>query len=270
MHAGPRLFFDKEETRDFPTLLAKFGMGALASPYRSTVPLLALIKDAAPLFQRVASACGCAGELSVHLEYQVAVPGVEGNPSQTDAMVVSPACTLALEAKWTEPRYETVATRLKNRIAKLLRDDPANADKHTATQRAVIAGWLGLLGRHAGGSLHVEQVGELVYQMIHRAASACHMPGPSALAYLHFEPSPAKGAARHAQYKADLADLHRVLGNPQAFPFFLVSVPLRLTRAFEEIQSLPKGARPTDLQVRKALATGKLFEFGEPNIERVD
>lgn len=269
MLAGPRLFFDKEETRDFPTLLAKFGMGALASPYRSTVPLLALVKDDAPLFKRIANACGCAGELSVHFEYQVAVPGVEGNPSQTDAMVVSPACTLALEAKWTEPRYETVATRLKNRIAKLLRDDPVNADKHAATQQTVIAGWLGLLGRHASAPLAIEQAGDLVYQMIHRAASACHMPGPSALAYLHFEPSPAKGAARHAQYRADLADLHHVLGNPRAFPFFLVSIPLRLTHPFGAIQNLPKGAKPTDLQVRKALATAKLFEFGEPNIDRV-
>lgn len=269
MRASQRLFFDKEEVRDFTALLGKFGPGAFASPYRSTVPLLSLAKDQPSLFADVVQACGCAEGLAIHFEYQVAVPGVEGNPSQTDAMVVSPTCSVALEAKWTEPRYETVAVRLQNRIAKLMRDDPQNADKHAASQRAVIAAWLNLLGRRAQKPLEPERAGETVYQMIHRAASACHMPGAVALAYLHFEPSPARGAAQRPQYKADLAHLHSLLGAPEEFPFYLISVPLRLTAAFQAIKDLPKGKVTTDRAVRGAILATQLFDFGDPHVERV-
>lgn len=268
--AVPRLFFDQEEVADFPTLLEKFGPGALASPYRSTVPLLCLVKDAPSVFAQIATTCGCRDPLSIHFEYEVAVPGVEGNPSQTDAMVVSSACSVAIEAKWTEPRYETVATRLRSRVAKLERDEPENSDKHTASQRAVISAWLRLLGSRGRTPLGIEQAGEAVYQMIHRAASACQMPGNVALVYLLFEPSPAKGTAHHSQYRTDLVNLRRLIGDPEQFPFYLVSVTLRPTAAFEEIKGLPKRKAATDSAIRDALAGSELFEFDAPHIERLD
>ena len=41
----PRLFLDTEMASSFDTLLPKFETGAFASPFRSTVPLIAFAKD---------------------------------------------------------------------------------------------------------------------------------------------------------------------------------------------------------------------------------
>lgn len=270
MLPGTRLFFDQEEVAAFHSLVGKFGSGALASPNRSTVPLLSLVKDSPALFADILGTCGCDGPLSIHFEYQVPVPGVKGNASQTDAMVVSSKCTVAVEAKWTEPRYESVAGRLESRIRTLMKEDPQNADKHVATQRAVIQAWLGLLSRRASAPLGIDQCRNVVYQMIHRAASACHMPGSTALLYLHFEPSPAKGAAQHADYAADLAHLRDLLGKPAEFPFYLVTLPLRLRTEFAAIANLPRRMDATDDAVRQAIVKSKLFDFGVPKIDCID
>jgi hypothetical protein len=266
---NPQLFFDTFHVDGVDALLTEFGPGAFASPFRSTVPLVALVKDDFATFSEVVNACGMQGDLSVHFEYKVPVPGVAGNPSQTDAMVLCGGSALAIEAKWTEPRYEMVAKRLAGRIAKLIDKDPGHAKEHEASQRAVIDGWLRLLGTNSKKPLSIEGVGDVVYQMIHRAASACSMSRFPSLVYIHFEPTPAKGAASTSQYRADLQNLHRLLGGPGEFPFYLVKLPLRLSEAFMEIQSLRKGSPETDLRVRKAIGSARLFEFGEPHVERI-
>ena len=145
------LFFDETEVDGIDSLLAEFGAGAFASPYRSTIPLVALVKDELPLFKAIAVACGSAVDFSTHFEYKVAASKGVGNPSQTDAMVLSPGSALAIEAKWTEPRYETVAKRLKNRVDKLIRGDPNvdNVEKHDTAERKNIDSWLELLRRQS-------------------------------------------------------------------------------------------------------------------------
>jgi hypothetical protein len=77
-----RLFFNVEEVSDVASLLGRFGKDAFASPYRSTVPLVALVKDDWAVFEAIATSCGAGEHLSVHFEYRVEVPGVLGNPSQ--------------------------------------------------------------------------------------------------------------------------------------------------------------------------------------------
>src|SRR5690348_1440566 len=107
-----RYLYNRTPTSDFDQLIAKFGPRSLASPFRSTVPLLSLIRDGSDVLDGLLQSCGVEGEVSLHLEYEVESPGATGNPSQTDLMVLSQVAGIAIEAKWTEPRYETVAARL--------------------------------------------------------------------------------------------------------------------------------------------------------------
>jgi hypothetical protein len=65
---------------------------------------------------------------------------------------------LAVEAKWTEPPYETVQDWLKKDKSK---SDPSNREE-------VLSGWLGLLTPDVIASSFFN----CEYQMIHRAASA--------------------------------------------------------------------------------------------------
>jgi hypothetical protein len=268
-NVSPRLFFDRKQVDGIESLLTMFVRGAFASPHRSTVPLVALVKDDWSVFREIAEACGCEPDLSVHFEYKVAAPGIGGNPSQTDAMVFSPISALALEAKWTEPRYETVSKRLKNRVAKLVGADPNNAEKHNSAEQAIIKGWLDLLGLHSNTAVKFEDAGEAVYQMIHRAASACTTDRRPSLLYVHFDPTSAGDGETTAQYRADLKHLHELMGKPIGFPFYLADVPLRPTEAFRAIELLPKGLPDTDIKVRDAIRSTRLFEFGDPSIDKI-
>src|SRR5262249_4386732 len=158
---------------------------SFASPFRSTVPLISLVKDSPSVLQEIVKTCGCSGECSMHFEYCVEPPDVVGNPSQTDAMIMCDHCALAVEAKWTEPRYETVEMPLKSRVAALTRKDLANTNTHLAAQQSVISSWLKMLSDESTSAANTEHFGDAVYQMVHRAASARASSSCPRLAYLH-------------------------------------------------------------------------------------
>jgi hypothetical protein len=254
MHATPpQLFFDAEPVPDFETMVERFEARALASPFRSTVPLVALVKDQWPLLHSILSVCGLsATDVGMHFEFTVKSPRGDGRPSQTDAMVLAESMAIAVETKWTEPRYPTVADRL-------------NRGGASESQRDFLTGWLDLLSPVAKKPLHLDSFSDVVYQMMHRAASAC-LPGlRSSLVYLHFVTvSATRSHPRH--YRKDLTHLHSLLGCPAGFPFYLVELPMTLTTQFRKIEGLKKGTRETDRAVRSALLSGGLFEFGEPAI----
>lgn len=249
-----RLFFDREAMPDVEALVGRLEVGALASPFRSTVPLIGLVKDCWDVFQRILSACGLsAAGARVHFEYKVESPRGEGKPSQTDAMICEGASVAAVEAKWTEPRYPTVEARLKRKGS-----TPEEA-------REFLNGWLDLLQPYSAAPLKLDDFSAAVYQMVHRAASACAQSKAPRLIYLHFLSTlPRQGHDSH--YEPDLRHLHGLLGRPEAFPFYLVELPLAPTDHFKRIQGLKKGLRKTDEAVRAALRDSKLFEFGTPAI----
>ena len=106
-----------------------------------------------------------------------------------------------------------------------------------------------------------------MYQTLHRAASACAAAPHPTLAYLVFRTT---GDRAKDFYRTDLARLHRVLGSPSGFPFYLIDAELKPTPAFEAIRSLRKGEPDTARKVRAALLGERLFEFGTLTIQRID
>lgn len=251
-----RLYFDMEAMPDFATLVGRFE-GALKSPFRSTVPLLALVKDHWPLFQEILSGCGLpVADVGVHFEFKVNSPRGDGRPSQTDAMVLGDSSAVAVEAKWTEPRYPIVAKRL------------GSIGDGGEDQREFLKGWLDLLSPYATKPLQLEDFADVVYQMMHRAASACISPTKPSLVYLQFVSAPVT-QTHHCHYHKDLTYLHGLLGCPAAFPFYLVQLPITPTDKFKKVEGLTKGLNQTDQAVRAALINGKLFDFGEPIIAAI-
>jgi len=256
----PRLFLDTEMVSSFDTLLPKFEARAFASPFRSTVPLIAFAKDNWSGFKKLLSACGLSEDVDVHFEFKVNSPKGNGNPSHTDTMVLSATHACAVEAKWTEPRYETVEKRLK-------RKDPK--DPEGVNAEAFVGGWLELLQPFAAKPLRLNDFSMAVYQMVHRAASASAMSRSPSLIYLHFDLAGGSGGTSTDQYHTDLTYLHNLLGKPLNFPFHLVEVRIKLTSAFIALEHLKKGLPETDLAVRSALLSGRLFEFGETHIQTI-
>lgn len=243
-----KLHFDRKPMRDFDDLLGRYASDEFASPFRSTVPLLSLIQDRPDVFSAILVACQIHEPADIHLEYTVRSPRGNGKPSHTDVIVRANDETLAIEAKWSEPLYQTVGKWL-------------GESKVDHNRWKVMTGWLELLQPHATSRLIVDDFRGAVYQMVHRAASACSMSKRPNLAYLHFTPPPGRGAATADEYLADMTRLHDLLGNPAGFPFRLVDVQATPTAAFAAIAGLPKGSVETSDPVRRALRVGGLFEF---------
>jgi hypothetical protein len=145
----------------FEQLLKCYAVGHSASPRRSTVPLLAYWQRPEQRAEELSGVLGFAlsDQIDMDFEHEVPPQRGKGEPSHTDLMVTSGGVSVAIEAKSTEGRYEEVATWL----------DPATANK---TQ--VLAGWLDLIYGCATTNLEAVDVMDLPYQLIHRAASACH------------------------------------------------------------------------------------------------
>jgi len=240
-----RLRWKTCDSADLLGLLECVPDDALQSPRRSVVPLLDFCRSPA----RTASALGDATKLELAdatdfvFEYPAPVRKGRGKPSFTDLMILTPTTALAIEAKYTEPEYETVRSWLRT---------PAEKNRE-----AVLDGWLGLLGRVALRPLSASDVLDLPYQLIHRAASACFPERRHrALAYLVF----GNAAAHYAEHVGSLAAL---LGST-ALPLLVLSCPATELEACEALaKRWDGGERELARDVRDALLAGRLFSFGE-------
>lgn len=227
------------------------------SPYRSTVPLLSYLKHEITILDLLLRELEMPEVCDLHLEYKVKPPKGRGNASHTDLMVISAEASLAVEAKWTESRYETVGKWLEKGSDQLNR-------------HGVLIGWLGLLQKHAQHTLHLADFSGAVYQMVHRAASACSAGGHPRMAYIVFEPSPDPKTAGMPTIRDDLTHLWSLLGKPKGFPFYLVEVQLSPTAEFDAIAPLLKGNNATAQQVSAALLrSARLFDFEKYLVKRV-
>jgi hypothetical protein len=253
-----KLHYDREAITTMDDALLYYSTDEFASPTRSTVASLSWLKHETSMLDSLLKELEMPEVYDLHLEYRVKPPKGDGEASHTDLMIISGASSLAVEAKWTEPRYESVDKWLKK---------GSNPDY----RREVLAGWLDLLQNQAMRRLHIEDFSVAIYQMVHRAASACSAGKIPKLAYLIFKPSPDPKTAPVPKLRNDLTYLWNLLGNPKGFPFYVVEVPLSPTDAFAAIRSLPKGHKETALPVKAALSgSDRLFKFGNYSLTRVE
>lgn len=250
-----RWYFDRVRVSSFAHLLECYDRKEFLSPTRSTVPLLSLVKSAALAWQSTLATIGMSGEVAAHFEFCVAPPLGSGLPSHTDIMLVTDTDALAIEAKWTEPRYDTVGQWLQK-------------GRNSQNRREVLQGWLNLLQPFAKRQLEIADMSGAVYQMVHRAASACAVERNPKLAYLQFTPLP-NGKSSCGQVAADLAHLYGLMGLPENFRFHLIEMELHPTSDYTPIINLPKGAESTKASVLSALAMTTPFRFTPLNSQLI-
>ncbi|MGA2673630.1 MAG: hypothetical protein ABSE99_10425 [Terracidiphilus sp.] len=249
-----KMYFDEEAAGGLDDLFRGYGSDEFASSTRSTVPLVSLLMHGGEAWNRIAGEFteeGC----EAHLEYQVKPPKGRGTASHTDVMLIEGRHATAIEAKWTEPRYEEVGDWLRQ-------------GNSVTNRRDVMTGWLSLLSKHATRKLDVVAFSRAVYQMVHRAASACAAGNP-AMVYLQFSPLPDGNQPDIQRLKDDLIYLHGLLGVPIGLPFFLVEVEAKATARFAQILGLPKGSQSTADAVMNALREGPLFDFTGYHVHRL-
>jgi hypothetical protein len=173
-----------------------------------------------------------------------------GNDSYTDLMLLSGKIAIGIEAKYTEPKYET--------INKWLGDPPSD------NRLKVLEGWFDLLERATGKFLNKDEYLEITYQLIHRSASVCYPDARERfLIYQCFNIND-----RMQQYYSDqLSNLISLLGHPDNLHFYLIVIPIQKSNEYMELESMwNSGQRKLEKQVKAGLIDGNLMKFQEPEI----
>jgi hypothetical protein len=236
--------------QNFQALLELYPDDALASPMRSTVPLLDYWRGAGERVATLAKAIGdtIGPDVDLCFECRVPVQAGRGKPSCTDLMICSRSNALAVEGKYKEPRYETVREWLR---------DPVEQNR-----RAVLHGWFGLIEAATSSRLTVDRVADLPYQLIHRTASACAMDSSNrGVIYQLF----GNGPIDH--YVDDLLSLSRHLAFASALRFMVLACPFTAHAEFKALESRwARGERSMGKDLRRALIAGPLFSFGNPSV----
>lgn len=265
-----RIYYNNVPVESDEVLLSHFRGKALRSPTRSTVPLLDMVLHAPSQLLSIVAGCGAEPQSEFRFEYEVRSGSEAARPSQTDLMVLGKSSAVAVEAKWTEPAYESVATRLKRRT-KGRADDHSEQAKalDREHQEAEVGAWLARLQPLASEPLTTIGMADVVYQMIHRAASAVATGLSPSLLYLHFHDAEIGQGATADEYKSDLGRLYGKLGRPLGFSFYVATQPIERTAAFGTIEGLSRTHSSTCTAVREALKAGPLFRYGPAKVEQV-
>lgn len=152
--------FERRVLAGHAALIDAYSDREFDSPRRSTIPLVEFWRSPEERMRELGSALDLDVPASVRLgfEHTVSPPRGRGKASHTDLMVTSSHFVIAIEAKWTEPRYQVVGDWLNG-----------------STNRVeVLRGWCDLLQRRTVNPIDADNLTALPYQIVHRAASACH------------------------------------------------------------------------------------------------
>jgi hypothetical protein len=241
---------------DFPKLVEEYKPAELASPRRSTVPLLAFWAHAESRFRELAAYTGLDPAESVDFcfEFPVPVQLGKGKDSFTDLMILSSSFAVAIEAKYTEPEYETVEKWLSK---------PGRENRER-----VLGGWLSLIHRATGVHLDAAQVAKHPYQLIHRTASACFPPVKRRwVIYQVFS----NAETDRSYYLEHLSGVYRLLPGQESLSFGVLLSPLKESAEYSKIEARwERGERDLSTEVRAGLLSGTLLGFGELQFVMVD
>jgi hypothetical protein len=166
-------------------------------------------------------------------------------------MILAGDVAVAIEAKFTEPRYESVGTWL---------------DRAPTTNRGdVVEGWLRAIEAVAETSMPRDAVTALPYQLIHRTASVCCVSRRKrVVVYQVFGDAPA------AYYAEDLGRLAAAIAARESITFLVLGCAFRSTNAYAQLEERwDAGERSLSNDVRAALLAGPLLEFHEPIAIRI-
>ncbi len=247
-----QLFYSGSPVSHFEALINKFNPSEFSSPLRSTVLLLLYWKNFHQRIERIFRNFNLnfPKSIDVCFEYKVPVQRGRGNSSYTDLMLTSREHVLAIEGKYTEPPYDSVKKWLGN--------------QPSTNKVQVLEGWLDLLEKGTGKRLHIKDVNEITYQVIHRSASACYPKAKQRFViYQCFD----LDESMKIYYKNQLSRLSILLESSNKLKFYLVIHPVIKREAFMQLEALWKsGKRNLEQQVKKGLIEGTMLDFGNPEI----
>lgn len=206
--------------------ILRYGDREFESVTRSTIPMLSLLNHHHDpvTFRTIAESLDVPDPSELYLEYTVSPPQGKGKASHTDVMIKSGQCSWAIEAKWTEPMYDTVTKWLEK------------VSQPNGT--IVLKGWLEIIGQRLNQAFDYQDFGDVIYQMIHRTASAIEAGASSRVVYLLFKMPGLNAGATMEQITERLETLWRLLGCPENLPFSVVEISIEPTELYLHLQAV--------------------------------
>lgn len=244
----PLLQFARFDCSDYAALLRGLPAEAVATPTRSSVPLVDYWRDPEKRLREVGEAIGIvlANATALVFEHATPVPTGygRGKASFTDLMITTPDAAVAIEAKFKEPPYENVQTWLRTPVEE--------------NRKQVLGGWIELIRRATASPLELEELLDLPYQLIHRTASVCHVARPKrAVVYQLF------GAESPDYYVSALTAFRKALGATPDLTLAVLATTASV--APREEPSLSNAD-----EIRNALCKGALFHFSPAVVYRTE
>ena len=240
----------------FTDIITAFGKSEFKSHTRSTVPFLQFWRRPAERLRELASHLKInVGDSAVFdFEHKVPVVKGKGRPSHTDLKVISDYFSLTIEAKYLESRYDTCNKWLKD-------------TKTPENKKLVLEGWIDLLNEAATSKISLNDVQELPYQVIHRAASACHDPKDKrVLIYQLFDADEKK----RNMYLDDLKKLSELMGKDSKISVYYVDCLIDKTTLWRELSKKWRdGARDLSSETIAGLKNGDLIKTKFNEVIRV-
>ncbi len=234
----------------FVTLIRQLGDGTFARPTRSSIPVLAFWKRAIA-FEEVCRELQIDphGPTQICFEYPVPSADTRSKSSFTDVMCLTDDYAVAVEGKWTEPRYERVA-----------RWQTKGSAEH---RKIVLQHWLACIEPFACDKPGVDAVSQAIYQMVHRTASACVAAGSKRTACVVYQCFGESDEPKH-RVESDLKLWKKIIRPSERLRFFVLDVRLKRTGRFQELNTYNRaccGRADFANQLRDELVADSLFEF---------
>ena len=234
---------------DFSSIVHSYKSTEFNSHKKSTVPLLLFWKNYENEIKRLFKylAIIAPDKLSACFEYEVPAQSGRGKPSYTDLMLLSDQTAIAIEAKYTEPPYDTVKKWLGKPISENRRD--------------VLNGWISLIKNVTELPLTADDFHELPYQMVHRLASVCYPDVLNRiLIYQVFNPDNKK----KLYYENKLRSLSEKINS---IKIYLMIVPILKSDAYMEFENeWDKGSRNLSEKVINGIIDGNFFTFKQSEL----
>ena len=158
-------------------------------------------------------------------------------------MILSPTFVIAIEAKYTEPAYETVKDWLGNPLR--------------SNRIAVLDGWIKLIEKGTGVRLSAAELSIYPYQLVHRTASACFSPPAQRwVVYQLFSD------IKISYYQEHLSAIYHLAYGQTNLSFGLLFSPPEVSAEYVRLKNLwASGQRDLSDPVRSGLLSDSLFKF---------
>lgn len=240
-----------QELNSIDELYCKYNKKEFKSPFRSTIPLILLFKNNIlqdlELLKSVDK-----DNLNYIFEYETPVCKGKGKASCTDLMIENNDLGIAIEAKRTEDKYETVEKWLSK--------------GNKENKKEVLCGWLELIEKHLDIKIDSKNIEKLPYQLIHRVASACSLSRKqTSVIYIGFDLKP----KMKEYYLKCLNDISSILNNK--LDFYLITYGIQKSERQIELESLWKGgSRDLSKDILKGLKSNNLIDDFTMQYEKIN